>query len=303
MDIDAAASSAATPAWSEATVVAADGTTLRSRHWPAAGEARAGALIVHGLGDHIGRYDRVAEPLAAAGIDVHGFDLRGFGGSAGQRAFVDRWSLFHDDLEERIDDLRSRYEHLPLVVYGHSMGGLIALGYVLGERARPLPDLLVLSSTGLDVDVPGWKRAMANALSGMLPGFRLSNGYPDHALSRDPAVEAAAETDPMYLGRTTVRLAAEGFAEQDRVRAALAREGRVPVPTYAFHGSDDPIVPVESSAPLRDAAGVTFRIHEGLRHECHHEPEHAEVLAQVVAWLDERLPESVASTEPERPAV
>src|SRR6185436_12989156 len=110
-------------------VAARDGTTLRLRHWRVAtGEPWAAMLMVHGLAEHCGRYEHVGAQLAATGIDVHGFDLRGFGGSGGRRAWIDRWSQHHDDLEERLLAVRSIAPNRPLVLHGHSMGGLIALG-------------------------------------------------------------------------------------------------------------------------------------------------------------------------------
>src|SRR5258705_115736 len=131
---------------------APDGTALLARHWAVAGEPWARLFIVHGLAEHSGRYEHVGERFAAAGIDTHGIDLRGFGASGGQRAWVDRWSQFHDDLEHWIAWLRTLSPAVPLVLYGHSMGGLVSLGYVLD--ARSLPDLLVASAPAISAAAP-----------------------------------------------------------------------------------------------------------------------------------------------------
>jgi alpha-beta hydrolase superfamily lysophospholipase len=284
-----------TPAWHEGTAVTADGITLRTRHWPAVGTARALALVTHGLGEHVGRYDPVALPMAAAGIDVHGFDLRGFGGSAGQRAFVDRWSRYYDDLEERVAALREANPGLPLVLYGHSLGALISLGYVLSTPQRPAPDVLVLSALAIEDRIAPWKRVVAGVLSGILPGFRLPNGLAEDGLSRDPSVRAATKADPLCTDRSTVRFGAEGWAEQARIRERVAHLASMPMPTYVLHGADDPIFPVAASEPLERLGNVTRRVYPGLRHECHHEPEHADVLQDVVAWLDTALPDRAAT--------
>ena len=130
--------------------LAPDGVALRTMRWQPAEPAWAALLLVHGVGEHAGRYDHVGRQMAAAGIDVHAFDLRGFGASSGPRAYVERWSLFHDDLQARLSDVRAVSHGLPVVLYGHSMGGLIVLGYVLATIPRPLPDLMVLSCPGLD---------------------------------------------------------------------------------------------------------------------------------------------------------
>lgn len=267
-----------------------DGTTLRTLHWAPGTEPWAAMLVVHGLGEHAGRYETVAEAFTAAGVDVFGYDHRGFGGSSGYRAYVDRWAQLHDDLANRVLATRAERPGLPLVMYGHSMGGLVAAGYVLSPQDRPLPDLLVLSSPGLDADLPGWKRTLASALSGITPKMRMSNGLPGDGLSRDPSVRAKSDADPLCLDSSTVRLAAEGFAEVDRVGALLPGLEAMPIPTYVLHGDADPIVPLRATDVLVDKGNVTRRVWPGLRHECHHEPEHEQVLAEVVAWVRSEVP-------------
>lgn len=283
------------PEHSHATARMADGTILRTLHWPAVGTMRGVVEIVHGLGEHGGRYQTVADALTNAGFEVHAYDHRGFGGSNGVRAYIDRWSQFHDDLQERLESLRAQYPRLPLVLYAHSMGGLIGTGYVL-ERARPQPDVLILSAPGLDADLPEWKRAMSRAMRHVLPKMRVANGLPKGGLSADPAIDAAMAVDPLAVADSTVRFGAAGFDEQVRVRALLAGMDEMPVPTYVLHGSADPIVPVRATEVFAGMGGVTRRVHEGLRHECHHDLRHADVLAEVVAWLDQHLARRAGAT-------
>ena len=274
---------------SASTARMADGTILRTLTWSPETDPWAAALVVHGLGEHAGWYGNVAAALVAAGIVTHGYDHRGFGGSAGPRAYVDRWARYHDDLEERLLALRSERPDLPIVMYAHSMGGLIAAGYVLAERARPLPDRLILSAPGLDSTVPDWKRRLASMLTNVLPRMRIANGLSDDGLTCDPTVTAAVAADTLRVRTSTVRLGAEAFREQARVGAAIAGIDRMPVPTYVLHGSADPIVPVSASADLGGKGNVTRRVHDGLRYECHNEPQHAAVLAGVVAWIEATL--------------
>jgi acylglycerol lipase len=268
-------------------VQVADGTHLRTLDWPAVGSPVAVALLVHGLGEHGGRYGTVAEALTNAGIDTHAYDHRGHGGSGGIRNHVERWGQLHDDLQERLADIRREYPDLPLILYGHSMGGLIVSGYVLADPVRPLPDLLVLSAPGLDADLPGWKKTVARALTGVVPKVRIANGLPSNGLSRDPAVQEKADADPLASNASTIRFGAEAFDEQDRVNAALATRTAMPIPTYVFHGSADPIVPARATEVFEGMGNVTRHVHDGLRHECHHEPERDIVLGEVIAWLRE----------------
>src|SRR3981081_3310388 len=202
-----------------------DGLDLRTLRWPAVGGPRAHLLLVHGIAEHAGRHADVASRFARAGIDTHGYDLRGFGASEGRRAYVDRWSQYHDDLEGRLIAVRAEARGLPVVLYGHSMGGLIALGYVLADKPRASPDLLVLSAPAIDAAVAAWKRILAPVLAAPVPRFAVANRIPKGALSSDPAVEDAYRADPLNAPRTTARLGAALLREQARVKRALARGG------------------------------------------------------------------------------
>ncbi len=272
----------------------ADGTTLLTRHWPAdeaeaggawAGRPWASVLLVHGLGEHSGRYEHVGDQLAAAGIDAFGYDHRGMGGSEGRRGDVERWSQFHDDLAERLAAVRAMSTGRPVVLYGHSLGGLIVAGYCLSPR--PKPDLVVLSSPALDDNLPGWKHSLAKVLGRVAPTLDIPNGIDGSTLSRDPSVAAKTVGDPGCVPTTTTRMGAAAFAEQARVRAA-AHDG-LGVPTLVQHGEDDGLVPVDASAVFEGAPLTTRRTIPGLRHELHNEPEGPEVVESVIAWLREQV--------------
>lgn len=262
-----------------------DGLDLRTYRWPAVGTARAHLLLVHGIAEHAGRYPRVASQLPGAGIAIHSYDQRGFGASGGHRAYVDRWSQYHDDVEDRLAQVRLAAGGLPVVLYGHSMGGLIALGYVFADPPRPLPDLLVLSAPAIDAVVPAWKRRLAPVLAATVPRFALANRIPKGALSSDPAVEEAYLADPLAVHRTTARLGAALFRERDRVNRALGHGGPLPVTTYVLHGADDPIVPESATRSLEGRANVTRRVYQGLHHETHNEPSGAMVIDDTIAWI------------------
>ncbi|MBF8290302.1 MAG: Alpha/beta hydrolase [Chloroflexi bacterium] len=206
-----------------------DGIRLLTRHWEA-GSPRAAVLLVHGLGEHSGRWEEVGAQLAAAGLEAFAWDHRGFGASGGERAWVDPFSQYHDDVQDRLAAVRAAAPGLPVVLYGHSMGGLIALGYALSNRPRP--DLLVLSAPGIDDNAAGWKHALAPVISRIAPHMRIANGIPDSMLSRDPARQQAAHDDPQMLRASTARFGARFFEEQARVRAAASG---LDVPSIVIH--------------------------------------------------------------------
>lgn len=265
--------------------VAPDGTELGTRHWPVPDGRRPWAtlLLLHGLAEHSGRYEHVGSRLAEAGIDAYAYDQRGFGTSGGRRAWVDRWSQFHDDLAERLAAARSAAAGGPVVLYGHSLGGLVALGYALSDR--PKPDTLVLSAPALDAEIPAWKRALAGFLGVLAPTLAVRNALNVAVLSRDPQVGIRYLADPLNHHFTTTRLGAEFLREQARCRSA---RGQLRVPTLVIHGEADRLVPTNASAPLGDVPSVTRRTYPTLRHEMHNEPEWATVIDDVIGWLRER---------------
>jgi alpha-beta hydrolase superfamily lysophospholipase len=270
-----------------------DGTDLLVRHWPAdeaeAGGAWAGApwasvLIVHGLGDHSGRYDHVGDQFAAAGLDAWAYDWRGQGGSSGRRGHVDRWSQMHDDLEERLVAVRAGAGGRPLVLYGHSVGGLIVAGY-LTLPDRPFPEMAVLTAPALDSTLPGWKLSLARVLGRFVPGFEIPNDFDPATLSRDRSVGERAAAEASTARATTARFGAEALAEQARVRREC---GRITIPTLVLHGLDDGLIPPTASEVLETSPSVERRTYPGLRHELHNEPEGPQIIDEVITWSRER---------------
>jgi acylglycerol lipase len=239
-------------------------------------------VLVHGLSEHSGRYEHVGAWLAEAGLQVHAYDHRGFGGSGGRRGDVRRWGLLLDDLEGRVAGVRR--PDVPLVLYGHSMGGLLCAEYA--ESDRPQPDAMVLSSPGLESGHARWLRWAAAVLGRLLPWVSVSGGDDFSVLSRDPAVGETFRRDPLVFNRQTFRFGMEAFAAQARTRGGI---GRIHVPTLVIHGDNDWLVPPSASEALGRLPGVTRRLYPGLRHELHNEPEGRAVVADVVAWLRGRL--------------
>lgn len=267
---------------------ARDGLTMLTRHWRPAGDAWATVLLVHGIAEHSGRWEHVGSRLARAGLDVHAFDLRGNGGSGGRRGYVERWERYLDDVEDRL--AASRAPGLPAALYGHSLGALVALGYALSER--PAPDLLVLSAPAIDARVPPYQRVLAPIFSRVAPTLAIPSPIDGAQLSRDPAVGTAYFADPLVVTRTTGRLGGELMLAMAAARRDLAR---LAVPTLVVHGSEDTLVPAHVSEPLGRLPGVDRRVYPDLRHELHNEPEGPAVLADIVAWLRERVgPQVVA---------
>jgi alpha-beta hydrolase superfamily lysophospholipase len=251
------------------------------REWRTEGAPRAAAVLVHGVCEHSGRYERTGSLLSEAGIMVRSFDLFGFGGSGGPRGDIADWSIYHDQIERHLARIRAL--KVPLVLIGHSMGGNLAAGYVIS--GRPLPDLLVLSAPALGGGAP-WQRALARVGAKVIPTFSFPSNIDGDQLSRDPAVGEDYFTDPLAWERATTRLGSFLFEAMGDVTAG-AHE--IDVPTLVLHGGADTVVPPQSTAFLADLPGFERRLYPPLRHELLNEPEGPELVQEIVDWIYARI--------------
>lgn len=259
-----------------------DGVRLFTRHAMPRGAPRAAFVVVHGIAEHGGRWEAVATSLAEAGFEVRVSDLRGFGRSGGPPAYVDRFDRYLDDLVE--DVVAARGSGVPVVLYGHSMGGLIALAYSLSDRPRP--DLLVLSAPALEARVPLFKKLTARILGRLVPRLGIPNELEGSQLSRDEAVGEAYFADELVRTKTTTRLGAEFLGAMRDTREALHA---LDVPTLVLQGAADTIVPPSATAVLGALSGTERKLIPRFRHEVHNEEGGGEVIIMITDWVEARL--------------
>ena len=266
-----------------------DGLALRGREWPLAG-AKGSIVIVHGLGEHIGRYRHVAAFLNGRGWRVVAYDLRGHGSSDGERGRLNTADDLLVDLAQVLDGVRAEHPG-PLVLLGHSLGGLIAARFVAGALAPAAPwsrpvDALVLSSPVLDTEMSALQKAMLAVLGPLTPNLAVGNGLKPEWISRDPAVVAAYEADPLVHDRIAPRLA-RFIVDGGALVRGLAPRWTVPT-LLLYAGADRCVVPAGSAAFAAAApkAVVTAQVFATLFHEIFNEPEQAEVLSVLGSWLD-----------------
>ena len=271
------------------TITTTDGLSLHTQ-WrlPEGPSPRATVVLVHGYAEHCGRYGGVARAFTDAGAAVYAYDQRGCGRSGGRPAYVDDFDQYLDDLDRFLSFVRPRAPDAPLFLFGHSMGGLVTLKYAL-DRA-PAVTGLMLSAPALEVnpDLAPLLRRLAGLLGRLAPTLPTVRS-PEGALSRDPAVVAAAENDPLsYHGRIPARTGAELLRAGADVRGRLDRLTR---PFLVLHGTADALAEPTWSRRLYTqaaAADKTLRLYEGSYHEPFHDYDRHEVLADLTAWLRER---------------
>lgn len=261
--------------------VTRDGLSQLRRHW-AAPDPRAMVLLVHGVAEHCGRYEHVARQFVAAGISVVGYDQRGFGESGGRRAYVDRFQQYHDDVEDHLEQVREA--GVPVVLLGHSMGGLISASYALSSR--PQPDLGVLSAPALGADAPSWAEKPLSVVGRVMGRTRVPLPFKSDDLSTDARVGAAYDADPLVSTPTSLRLVAEMGRTMSWVEDRL---DQWQLPALVIHGLDDTMVPPEASEAIGARPEVTRLAYAGLRHELFNEPTGPDVVADVLEWLEPRI--------------
>jgi acylglycerol lipase len=270
----------------EGTFRAFDGETVFHQAWVPVGDARAVVLLVHGLGEHSGRYDHVARALVDAGYAVHALDHRGHGRSSGKRAFVKDYDELLRDLHQLRRLVEQQHPGLPLVVLGHSMGGNIAMGYALGDQDGIAA--LVLSGPALQVgdEFSPARLKVFTALAKIAPGLR-PQGLSADAISRDPTVVQAYRDDPLvFTGKISAGL---GAALIGAMQSFPDRYEQLRLPVLVLHGTDDQLADVAGSRVLEARAtnaDLTAHYYEGLYHEVFNEPEQDRVLADLTSWLD-----------------
>ena len=264
------------------------GTAEAATATAGAGRVRAVVVICHGQGEHSGRYAHVAQFFAERGYAVYAYDHRGQGKSGGVRGHVDRWTQYYDDLWLVIRTAKGRHSGLKLFVIGHSLGGLIALGYA-ARRPRTITGVVV-SSPGLAfiVKVPLWKKALAPVVSWIAPCMAFETGIQAEHISRDPAVVAAYKADKISYPKVTARY----YVEWDRATRAVFEESKsFAVPCLFMPAGDDRIISAQATVdfynndPHPDKKLVVW---EGLYHDIFNEPEKEKVLETAAAWIAER---------------
>ena len=255
---------------------------------------RAVVLLVHGLGEHAGRYAHAAAQLNAWGFAVRGYDQHGHGESGGLRGALPSPTRLLDDLATVVDHTRlavrrhaDSHSQVPLVLLGHSLGGLVAARFVaLG--LRPV-DGLVLSSPAFDAGLSAFQKWLLATLPTIAPNLRVGNGLKTQFISRDPAVVAAYRQDKRVHGRIGVTLA-RFIADTGPATVADAPEWAVPT-LLMFAGADRLVNPAGSAAFAAAASQAVVTPHrfDAMYHELFNEPERAEVFAVLQRWLDARF--------------
>jgi alpha-beta hydrolase superfamily lysophospholipase len=266
----------------------ADGLEMFAQSWEPDETPRAVVCLVHGLGEHSGRYAHVGKAFVEAGFVLTGFDVRGHGKSGGPRGHTPSYDALMDDIDLFIYLVANRYPGLPRFLYGHSLGGNFVINFAL--RCRP--ELVGVIATGpwlkLAFQPASSKVMLGKIMNNILPSFSQASGLDTRALSHDPEVVNAYENDPLVHDKISARLFLNVF---ESGLWALDHAAEIPLPLLLMHGGADRIISLEASRQFAASAGdkVTLRIWDGLYHEIHNEPEQGEVFTVMIDWMNTQL--------------
>ena len=263
-------------------VTARNGVGQLRRTWMVPDPA-AVVVISHGIAEHCGRYEHVARQLNAERFGVIGFDQRGHGATGGRQGYVRDFAEFHDDVEDHLAVARTY--GAPVVLLGHSMGGLISTGYVL-DASRPRPDLVLLSAPALALSLPAPVAAAASGL-GRIAGRRsIKLPLDADGLTTDPRVAQDYLADPLVDLRQSLALVGAMVRSAREVDATLDQWD---LPAFVGHGSDDALVEPQASQAIGERPGVERKVYPGMRHELFNEPDGPDVVADMVGWVRGQL--------------
>jgi alpha-beta hydrolase superfamily lysophospholipase len=267
----------------------ADGGVRFARAWAPPKDARGTVGIVHGLGEHSGRYLDVAEHFLRSGFAVVAFDQIGHGRSGGPRGHGSDYSLLLDDLAVLVGELQRRGDgRLPRFLYGHSLGGSLVLNFAL--RRRPELTGLIVTSPLLRPAVrpPRWKLVLGHALNRLCPQLTLETGIDPADLSHDPQAVQRYRDDPLVHHRVSARLGIQMLAAGSW---ALEHADGLALPTLLMHGAADRVTSADASREFAARAGsmCTLKVWPDGFHELHWESNRNEVLAIVLEWLNKAL--------------
>ena len=270
---------------------ARDGLDIFAQSWELTIlQPKAVVCLVHGLGEHTSRYAHVAEAFGKEGYVLFGADLRGHGRSGGARGHISSIEDFMQDIDELLAQARVRYPGLPIILYGHSLGGILVLHY--GLLRKPPVKGVIATSSGLHtaLEKQQVKVLMAKALGSLIPNTSVASGLDPKSISRDEKVVQAYINDPLVHYKVSL-----GFGKimLGITNWTLAHAAEFSLPLLLMHGKEDmlafPSSSMEFAAPLKEKC--TLVLWDDAYHELHNEPEKNEVFKTMTIWMDARLRE------------
>ena len=267
-----------------------DGLQLFGQSWQPEDQTRAVVCLIHGMGDHSGRYGHVADRLTQAGYAIFSFDLRGHGKSEGLRGHTPSHEALMQDISSLLEAANKQFPQISSFLCGHSLGGNLVLNYALRRQPHLKGVIATAPWLRLAFEPPAFKIALGKITNYIWPSFSQKNGLDTKAISHDLKAVYSYENDPLVHDRISARMFISTYQAG---QWALEHASEFSLPLLLMQGGADKIISVEAS---REFAGkikenCTLKIWDGLYHEIHNEPEKEEVFKFLIDWLDKKVSE------------
>lgn len=257
--------------------------------WVPEGDLRAILIIVHGFGEHSGRYMNVINTLIPENIAIYALDHRGHGKSEGKENYINHFSDYFADLETFEKMVLDEHPETPIFMLGHSMGSLIAAHYMANNDHQDRYNSLILSGTGADFGpgINGLTLFLARVLSVIAPKLMIPSNLDPNFISRDQEVVDTYINDPLvHFDKISSRLAREMMKHTASMKTAASK---ITIPTLIQIGSEDDTFAPDSRKPLLDALNTEekeLKVYEGYRHEVYNEIDKEKVLEDLKGWIN-----------------
>ena len=244
--------------------------------------------IVHGFGEHSGRYAHVADFFNKNGYAVLAMDNRGHGKSGGKRGHTPSFESYLDDIDMFLNYAKTKNESVPLFLYGHSMGGNLILNYVIQRQPKILRGLIATSPwIRLAFEPKPILITMGKLMRSIFPTFTQDSGLDVNGISRDKAVVDAYINDPLVHSKIT---ASAGMGMTDSAAFLNTYKGQMSIPTLIVHGTNDKLISQAASEEFANrVTNIDYKKWVGLYHETHNEPEKMDVLQDILQWVNAKI--------------
>ena len=269
--------------------IAANKDSIYAKEWVAA-NANAVVCMVHGLGEHINRYEHFAEYLQQYNIAMIGNDHHGHGKSGGKRGHAPNYEAFMDEIDVLIDEAKQRYPNLPIFLYGHSMGGNFVMNYAL-KRAPKIAGI-ISSGPAITIPKPSQPSAalllFAKIMNNIFPSLQQPNGLDPNHVSKDETVVKKYIDDPLVHNQISIRTALNIINYGENLNKNTKA---LPIPLLLMHAEEDHLTDPQGSIDFAKRVGgdLTFKLWSGMYHEIHNEPGHQEVFKFVLDWMKTKM--------------
>ncbi len=271
----------------EYTINTDDGLALYSQIWDTNPPAKAIIALIHGLGEHSGRYNDLAMFLNRQNISVAGLDLRGHGMSEGIRGHSPSYDVLMDDIHSFLQLLNYEFSGIPVFLMGHSLGGNLVLYYL--NKRQPVARAIISAPLLALPEGPGFfKKLVGDLLYNWLPEFSMASGLDAAKLSRDINIVKAYKDDPLVHDRISARLGIDFLRYGEWLQSQIIPIG---IQTLIMQGSADMIVdPLAVRKFIKNQNGnITYKEWTGYYHELHNEPAKADVYTYLAQWISNHL--------------